>query len=217
MAQMLKKGWMITLAAVMLLNVFISPFQASVIPLTGSGDQVNGTTTNPNQKASSSLTIATFTQAVTDGSTSIRGIFVQDQLALRVIQQPADDAGYVSSISNVATQFRMAEKYGTLGFLAHNYLAGASFSGLKTGDQIAVVYGDGTSRKFNVTATLKFQALSPESKVSKFVDLNNEKTISAAELFKKVYQSEGRLVLQTCIQQGSELSWGRLFVIAEEV
>jgi hypothetical protein len=70
---------------------------------------------------------------------------------------------------------------------------------------------------YKVTSIVKFQALSPNSPSSKFVDLSTGDTLSASTLFKQVYGGDPHLVLQTCIAQDNEPSWGRMFVIAEPV
>lgn len=156
-----------------------------------------------------------FINSVKNGqATVVSGVYVDNILALRVIQQPAGAPAFVSSINNTVTQFGMAADYGTIGLLAHNYLSGSSFFNLVEGQEVKIVYGDGSVERFVITAIYRYQALNPYSTNSDFVDLNTNATISAAEVFAKVYSGERHITLQTCIKMVSEFSWGRLFVIA---
>jgi hypothetical protein len=136
----------------------------------------------------------------------------------QVVQQPADNPGYVSTEPDKVTEFGFAAEYGSQGFLAHNNLAGAAFSDVRVGDPIVLTYTDGSSARFQVTQVRHLQALRPNSPNSTFVDLENRNyMISAVDLFYQTYGVEDTLILQTCIAKGSELSWGRLFIIASPV
>ena len=157
-----------------------------------------------------------FIEEVTNGEADeLRGIYVPDTFAFEIVQQPDDNPAYVSSQLDVLTQFRMASRYGTTGLLAHNYLAGKYFSRLEEGQFIYLVYGDGKTETFIVTQSMRFQALTPNSVHSNFVDLDNGESYSASRLFSTIYNRRGQLVLQTCIYADGENSWGRLFIIAE--
>jgi hypothetical protein len=157
-----------------------------------------------------------FIKQVTSGEADVlRGIYVHDTFAFSILPQPDDNSAYVSSRQDVLTEFRMASRYGTTGLLAHNYLAGKTFARLKVGQFIYLVYGDGHIETYAVTQSMRFQALTPTSVTSTFVDLESDETYSAARLFSTIYNRPGELVLQTCIYEDGENSWGRLFVIAE--
>ncbi len=159
-----------------------------------------------------------FVNSVFNGTDNdIRGIYSENEFAFPVVKQPAGNAGFVSTVDGVVTEFAMAKKYGVTGIVAHNYLAGANFFSLEIGEIIEVVYGDGETLSYKITSIQSYQALSPNSATSQFVDLATSEKISATELFKRVYMGSQHLTLQTCIQQGSVDSWGRLFVIAEPV
>jgi hypothetical protein len=145
----------------------------------------------------------------------IRGLYAADLMALRIVQQPLNDRGYVASVEDVATLFRQAALMNTIGLLAHNYFAGKYFSEIEVDDELQVIYGDGSYKTYVVTTIFRFQALDPRNMNSNFIDLQSGATYSAAQLFKQVYMGEHHLTLQTCIQQGQEASWGRLFVIAQ--
>jgi hypothetical protein len=72
-----------------------------------------------------------FSAALNQGQANVvAGVYSPDFFALRVVKQIADNPAYVSPINGTVTQFGMAVQYGTIGLLAHNYLAGAYFSKL---------------------------------------------------------------------------------------
>jgi len=144
----------------------------------------------------------------------IRGVYVSDTLALPVVQQPENNPYYVSSHDGEVTQFAIASHYGNIGLLAHNNLAGQSFSKLLVGQEVQLVYGDGRIEKFMITEVLHFQALQPESQQSLFLNLDASETLSANQMFDRVYNGSRHLTFQTCIKANGNASWGRLFVIA---
>jgi hypothetical protein len=157
-----------------------------------------------------------FVASVENGrSTVIRGVYVRDTFALPVIQQPKDNPGYVAAAQDVVTEFGMARRYGTIGMLAHNHLAGENFSLVEKGDKINLVYGNGSIETFIVTKIVRYQALSPNSPYTPFLDLESGKTKTVEQVFYEMYSGERHLTLQTCIAEGDEPSWGRLFIIAE--
>lgn len=156
-----------------------------------------------------------FSKTVQNGkANTLRGVYVSDVLALPVVQQPSNNAGYVSNNDGEATQFGMATQFGNIGLLAHNHLAGKSFSQLAIGQEVRLVYGDGKVDTFVVTEVLKYQALQPNSPYSEFRNLADDKTLTAEQMFKRVYFGNKHLTFQTCIENNGSLSWGRLFVIA---
>ena len=158
---------------------------------------------------------ADFSKSVQNGQKDVlRGIYAADALALPVVQQPASNAGYVSNKDGEATQFGMASQYGNIGLLAHSHLAGKSFPQLTMGQEIRLVYGDGHVEYFVVTEILKYQALQPTSPYSSFKNLNKDETLTAEQMFKRVYLGDHHLTFQTCIEANGNMSWGRLFVIA---
>jgi hypothetical protein len=135
-------------------------------------------------------------------------------MALAIVQQPMGNPGYVSTAESVATQFSIATEVGNVGLLAHNTLAGSSFSNIKQGDLIVLVYGDGHMESFMANSIQRYQALNPLSPYSQFSDLETQTKLSAEELFNKVYRGEYHLTLQTCIENNGNASWGRLFITA---
>jgi hypothetical protein len=142
------------------------------------------------------------------------GVYVRDQFALPIVQQPYGSPGFVSSENDTLTQFRMANQYGNVGLLAHNYLAGQAFSELEVGDEVRLVHGDGAVEYFVVSEILSYQALQPNSVYSSFRDLRTDEVLSVEKMFKRVFFGDRHITFQTCIVKDGNLSWGRLFIIA---
>jgi hypothetical protein len=133
-----------------------------------------------------------------------------------VVQQPISDPAFVSTEVEKATQFSMAKQYGSVGLVAHNNLAGKHFFDLAKGDAITLVYGDGRQANYTICDIQHYQALTPSSPYSKYLNLDHPgDRLDVETVFNTVYGVKGRLVLQTCIANGKMDSWGRLFVIAE--
>lgn len=161
-------------------------------------------------------TLGTFTDWVNDGQSAIlTGVYVPNVLADGIVQQPAGESTFVSPRQNIVTQFAAASELGSTGLLAHNFLAGAQFPQIQRGQKLYLVYGDGRSTVFVVTQILQYQALQPESPYSDFIDLSNHHSLSSSDVFTTVYGRRGAVVLQTCIANNGEPSWGRLFIVAE--
>jgi hypothetical protein len=143
------------------------------------------------------------------------GIYVDSKLALRVVYQPPNDAAFVSTIEGVATYFLLPYTVAkNHGFLAHNYLAGALFFDLEPGDAVTVIWGDGSYDNFEVLEIRDFQALSPRSPRSDFIDLSTGEKLNANNLFIEIYKGDFHIALQTCIARNNDDSWGRHFVLA---
>ncbi len=147
-------------------------------------------------------------------SDGVAGVYADGVFAFPVVRQPRGNAGFVSSQPAVVTLFSMASQYNTIGLLAHNNLAGAEFDRLLVGQTITLVYASGEVKTYEVAAVERYQALSPASPYSDFINLDTHQRQSASELFTHVYAPGQRLVLQTCIAAKGMLSWGRLFIIA---
>jgi hypothetical protein len=158
---------------------------------------------------------ASFSQSVQDGEADVlRGVYVDDVLALPVVQQPAGRPYFVSARDGELTQFGLASQYGSIGLLAHNTLSGIFFSQLHTGQEVRLVYGDGKIGYFVVKNVLRFQALDPESVTSSFRNLDRNEVLTAGSMFNRAYTGGQRVVFQTCIEAYGNASWGRLFVVA---
>jgi len=162
------------------------------------------------------ITLNEFTKLiVNEDANVIRGIYVSGHMALRIVQQPIGDPAFVSTLGDVATQFSLANKYGSIGLLAHNFAAGNYFFNLDKELIIDLIYGDGRVVNFKIVDIKQYQAIQPNSPTSNFKDLDNGIIITATQLFSKIYINDGYLVLQTCINKYDIDSWGRIFLIAK--
>jgi len=158
---------------------------------------------------------AEFSRNIQNGQKDVlRGVYAENVLALPVVQQPSGKTVYVSNNDGEVTQFGMASNFGNIGLLAHNNLAGQFFSQLKPGQEILLIYGDGHVESFIVEKVLKFQALQPNNPYSTFKNLDRDETLTAGEMFNRVYMGNHHLTFQTCIAADGKSSWGRLFVLA---
>ena len=161
---------------------------------------------------------ADFVASVADGQQGVvRGVYVPEVLALRVVQQPAGDPGFVLQTDGIVTQFSAAAQHHVTGLLAHNNLAGALFSNLRIGQEIRIVYGDGRVGLFMVNRLSRFQADRPNSGIENYLDLDSNITYSTQDIFTKFYTGDAHVTFQTCIQMDGNSSWGRLFVTANPI
>jgi hypothetical protein len=158
-----------------------------------------------------------FVSTVSNGGSGITGVYINNILAMPVVQQPSGNAGWVSEAEGTITQFGMVTKYGSTGLLAHNNHAGAAFFNIENGEEVIVVSGNGETQTYRVESIRKFQALQPTSPYSDFVDLDSGEKLTATDLFYAVYSGDAHLTFQTCIAQDGELSWGRLFILATPI
>lgn len=202
------------LAIIFLGSTFSMNYIVKNIPTTGdmnpSGSKDISTELEP---------LESFVQSVVNGQANrVVGIYIPGVIAYPVGQQPKNDAGFVTRDPRQVTQFDLASRYGTVGILAHNDLAGATFSNIGLDQYIIVVYGDGRQDYYLIDEIQKYQALSPTSAFSNFINLDaSHELLSANQLFNRVYGPGGRLVFQTCIEAFGDASWGRIFIIAEPV
>ncbi len=190
-------------------GIFISPAK-TFIPVSGNHlpDAIS---------ASPVDSLAEFSTKVENGKTTqLVGAYANARFALPVVQQPIADPAFISKEDEKATEFSLARQYGSIGLVAHNNLAGKHFFDLAKGDTITLVYGDGKQADYTICAIQHYQALSPSSPYSKYIDLDQpSNTLDVETVFRAVYGVKDRLVLQTCIASGKVDSWGRLFVIAQ--
>lgn len=156
-----------------------------------------------------------FVSTVKNGQWDVlRGVYIENVLALPIVQQPAGQTMYVSGNAGEITQFNSASKAGNIGLLAHNTLAGVFFQQLAIGQEVRLIYGDGHVRKFVVTQIQRYQALEPENPFSSFRNLDQAETLTATQMFDRAYSGNQHVTFQTCINAQGNASWGRLFVIA---
>lgn len=153
-------------------------------------------------------------QVINGNEDELRGMYVPGVLAHTIVPQPEGNPMFISSEASTLTRFEMASQFGTIGLLAHNYIAGSDFYLLEEDQELYLIDGAGHVEIFIIREFMRYQALSPQDTASDFVDLETGEMLSASQLFMKVFQREGDVVLQTCIYADGEASWGRLFIIA---
>ena len=142
------------------------------------------------------------------------GTYVADVMAAAVVQQPDDDAQWVSSQADTLTDYRAASLLGSIGLLARNDQAGALFSQLQIDDTISIINGDGSLRAFEVKVILRFQAVDPADPGQGFIETTSENFVPEDFLFQIMYNADERVVLQTNLAQDGCDTWGRLYVVA---
>jgi hypothetical protein len=156
------------------------------------------------------------TEATVDVEAVLRGVSINDEISFPVVQQPPGDTNFVSKNDGEVTQFASASRYGNIGLLAHNYLSGRSFSQLRIGEEIQLVYSDGQVETFVVKEILRYKALDPKSPYSSFQNLDRkDEILTVSQMFDRAYEGGRHVTFQTCISAEGNSSWGRLFVIAE--
>ncbi len=158
---------------------------------------------------------AEFSRAVEDGQTGVlRGLYVAGLMALRIVQQPKGEGGFISTEAGTATQFQNADAFQTVGLLAHNTLAGKDFFGLQPGQDLVLIYGDGRAEHFRVADRVDYQRLTRADLRSNFLELATGKAWTADEVFAHFYRQAHRLTLQTCLKRDEMADWGVHFVVA---
>lgn len=160
--------------------------------------------------------LSLFVEQVSNGQVDqLRGVYIPGMLAASIVQQPKSKEEFISPWKNIVTEFSLASKFGSTGLLAHNYLAGRSFSALESGSEFYLVYGNGQISTFTVSEIFRYQALDSNSTSSAFVNLENGNIINHQNLFEEMYNRPGNVILQTCIDAENNPTWGRLFIIAK--
>jgi hypothetical protein len=222
----MKKTFIFGVLVTIIANLLVTPVYASALPVPVTSAQspvtelfekiVSERTDSNTEMVSLDEFIGSVTENKND---ALAGIYIPGQLALPVLQQPSGKISYVSTRNDVVTQFSLATQYGSIGLLAHNFLSGKKFFDLHEGMEISLVYGNGKIDHYRITMTESYQALSPESVYSDFMNMADEKgaKLTSAQLFQHIYSAHNRLVLQTCIAGEKSMSEGRLFIIAEKI
>ena len=209
------KPTLFCIANLLLLALSPAPSEA-LIPVTGRLS-VDEFVDAPPEETTETLPSALdeFAAEVSDGQAGVvRGVYVAGALALRVRQQPESNPFYISSAPDAVTQYRYAAYTNVIGLLAHNSAAGAQFFNLNVGQEVWIIYGDGTRQGYVITEIYRYQALQPNSRRSEFTDLASGEVLSSAQLYDRVYRGEHHVTFQTCITENGIATWGRLFIIA---
>ncbi len=177
---------------------FLRNNQPGMIPVTGNGRSENASKNIAAQIKPSDLS----------------HILLKDGLKLSITGQPRGKASFISPNPEEITHFSMTQKFGSFGFLAHNYLAGERFYQLRENDGLELILANGSSLRYRIVQVHEIQAVNPHSVKSDFIDLDSGETISAHELFLRMYGTPGNMTLQTCLERDGNQEWGRRFVIA---
>jgi hypothetical protein len=184
------------------------PINQAFLPLISTTDIVAPPQVDPNQ-------LHDFIDLVANGQSQIlRGVYVEGVLALPVVHQPQGNSGYVDTTLGTVTQFQSAAKYGVTGLLAHNYLSGDLFFNLERDQEVNLVYGDARIGRYMIVDIQSFQKLAGDVTNSYYVNLDTGEKLSTTELFNLMYTGGDKVTFQTCIQNGSDWSWGRIFITA---
>ena len=160
-----------------------------------------------------------FVDSVINGNANqIVGVYVENRFSLRVVGQPANNPGWITGNPEETTDFEIVKKaVGNDGLIAHNYLAGNLYFDLRHGDIAQLIMGDGRVIDFEVVKIEEFQALVPNSAQSDFLSLDDGEHLSASELFYRVYGGSDTLTFQTCILNNNISTWGRIFIVGNDV
>lgn len=162
--------------------------------------------------------LTTFIQSVTNGQSEvIVGLYAEDVLALHVVQQPVGEAGFVSYDAGTATLFQSALPFGVTGLLAHNFLSGKSFFSLQTGQEVDIIYGDGSLKAYRIDMISDFQRVAELDLRSDFQDIHSGDRITSSEVFNRFYTGPPHLTLQTCLEKNGDLNWGVRFIVAQPI
>jgi hypothetical protein len=156
-------------------------------------------------------------QLTLDRAQGLSQVVFNDGTTLAIGRQPRGNISYITSHPEELTLFSLTQKFDSIGLLAHNYLAGEYFFNLAINDQVHLILDDGSNRQFEVVEIHQFQAVNPHSIHTNFIDLETGETVSAHQLFLRMYGSAGALTLQTCIERDGHMEWGRQFIIARPV
>ena len=159
-----------------------------------------------------------FIDTMADGNPNeVRGVYIENVLSLPIVQQPDDDPVFVSTQLGTVTQFRSAANYGVTGLLAHNYLSGELFFNLAIGNEVRIVFGDGSYHRYLVSGTYSFQKMNPSSLQSDFTELATGDHLTSGQVFARFYSNGDKVTFQTCIERDGVSNWGLLFVVADPI
>lgn len=147
----------------------------------------------------------------------IRGVYAPGVLALPVVPQPRGSYAYVTRRDHQVTLFQSAVKYGVIGLLAHNYLAGRLFFQLAAGQEVFILQGDGTRQRYQVSEIARFRKINPRSITSDLIDLESQRRWGCVEAFDRFYTGEPHVTFQTCISERWNPYYGLIFIVAVQV
>lgn len=156
-----------------------------------------------------------FAETIYNGKADeVSGVYVEKLIALPVIQQPLNDVTFVADLMGTVTQFQSAADHGVIGLLAHNYLSGALFYQLTNGQEVRIVFGDGSYQVYKVKGSYEFQKLEPSNLHSDLVDLSSDRLMTADQVFNQFYNGGPHVTFQTCLEKYGISNWGLTFIVA---
>jgi hypothetical protein len=159
-----------------------------------------------------------FSDSVINGNADqITGLYVPEFGGFYVIQQTAGNDGIVSQKDGILTQFLRPASNRVIALLAHNTGSGILFDRFPSDSLFYVIFGDGRQEIYRLSSKIRYQAVDENSTNSNLIDLSNGIEQSAKQVYQTMYSGKPHLTLQTCIQQGDNLDWGRLFLLADLV
>jgi hypothetical protein len=157
----------------------------------------------------------------------VAGVYVQDKFAERVVQQPDGDLNFVSG-ENAFTQFGGTNDH-VIGLLAHSIGEGKKFKEFAVNDSFTIIFGDGSTKQFEVLQIDSYIANSPLSTSTTMTD-ESGKVWRSEDIFQKYYTTQIEradddpdnntvqyVTMQTCYTIGTDIYGGRYFVRAQEI
>ena len=93
--------------------------------------RVNGDK-NPYFTSPNASKLAFISQVKNGNPEQVTGLWLPNLTGLMVEEQPAGQSGFVSDQPGKVTHFQLAADFGSIGLLAHSYLAGAFFNDLES-------------------------------------------------------------------------------------
>jgi hypothetical protein len=194
-----------------------TPVESFSFPVSSEQSRTIQMNSHETERGPDMVDLDVFVKAVTTGDAEkVTGLYAPGVGHYYVIQQTAGNDSRVSPVDSVLTQFRRPSSGGVIGLLAHNFAAGKNFDRFNVNDTVYLIYGNGAIHTYRVTGFLRYQAVDRNNPSSNLIDLQTGKTQSANSVYQRVYSGLPHLVLQTCLADGDDLKWGRLFILAEK-
>lgn len=150
---------------------------------------------------------------VREGASGALPVAIEGGFGSMFVVYQGGDYGFVSETEGIVTLFEAAWRDGSMGFLAHNYLAGYEFYGVEVGDLLRVRLADGSVERFAVREVAVFLAVEPGAEWTDVVDESGRR-LTQEQVYELMYEREGWTILQTCVGGVYEGWW---FAAAEPV
>jgi len=144
------------------------------------------------------------------------GVYAPGVMALIVEPQPPNHSLFVTEKVGYATLFDRPLRYNVTALLAHNTFSGIHFYDLELGDEVTLIYGDGSVALYRIDAIEDFQKLEAGNPRSHYVELTTGQVMSTNDVFTRFYRNGPHLVLQTCLEHEGDYNWGVRFIKAVE-